>query len=190
GGLLESAVQIAGKFTPEGTIIAFTETRYGKKERKYFTAHGKIHHENLPLVILINRNSASGAEIVAGALKDLRRAVLIGERSFGKGSVQSVQAVDITIDPPVGIRLTTAKYYTPSARVIHKKGIEPDIPMTLTQEETDKVLFHQTTFRLPPDEQAKIPASNDRQIERARIILQGLLLNAKTTVSHAPAPQR
>ncbi|MEM9446054.1 MAG: S41 family peptidase [Verrucomicrobiota bacterium] len=173
GGLLDSAVQVAGKFTPKGTIIAFTETRF--EERKLFKAQGNTHYDKLPLILLINRNSASGAEIVAGALQDLGRALLIGERSFGKGSVQSIQPVDISIDPPVGIRLTTAKYYTPSKKVIHKVGITPDIEVNITRDNSDTIFLQQTAYRLPPNEKDKLLSIPDPQLDRAVAILKGLI---------------
>ena len=166
-------MQVAGKFTPKGTVIAFTETRF--EERKFFKAQGNTHYDKLPLILLINRNSASGAEIVAGALQDLGRALLIGERSFGKGSVQSIQPVDISIDPPVGIRLTTAKYYTPSKKVIHKVGISPDIEVNITRDMSDTIFLQQTAYRLPPNEKSKLLSIPDPQLDRAVAILKGLI---------------
>ena len=121
GGLLDQAVAVAGAFLDKGEIVS-TRSRHPEDTQR-FNAHGKDLTDGLPMVVLINDGSASASEIVAGALQDHRRAILLGTRSFGKGSVQTI----IPFPPYGAIRLTTARYYTPSGRSIQQVGIEPDI---------------------------------------------------------------
>ncbi|MDR1144642.1 MAG: S41 family peptidase [Verrucomicrobiales bacterium] len=188
GGLLEVAVQVAGKFTPEGTVIVTTEGRVGANRVAAHQARGREHWLQLPLVVLINRHSASGAEIVAGSLKDLRRAILIGETSYGKGSVQTVQPLDPSLNPPVALRLTTARYYTPSHNPINKVGIAPDIEMPVTPEQERAVLRKQNLYLLGADEQRALEAVRDEQLDRAVTVLQGVMLfNRRRVQAHAAA---
>ena len=121
GGLLDQAVAVAGDFLDKGEIVSTRARRPEDTQR--FNAHGPDLTAGLPLVVLINDGSASASEIVAGALQDHRRAILLGTRSFGKGSVQTI----IPLNGYGAIRLTTARYYTPSGRSIQAVGIEPDI---------------------------------------------------------------
>ena len=121
GGLLDQAVAVSDLFLNEGEIVS-TRSRNEEDTIKYNATKGDI-LEGLPIVVLINDGSASASEIVAGALQDHKRAVVMGQKSFGKGSVQSV----IPFSKYGAIRLTTARYYTPSGRSIQAKGIEPDI---------------------------------------------------------------
>lgn len=137
GGLLSSAVEVAQKFLKRGDLIVFTRARDGRIDRSY-SARPKKSFPKVPMAILINGYSASASEIVAGALQDHHRAVLVGEKSFGKGSVQSILPLN---DGALAIRLTTAKYYTPSERVIHENGIEPDIVVPMTAENWRNVVI-------------------------------------------------
>ena len=121
GGLLDQAVAVVGDFIDKGEIVS-TRSRHAEDTQRY-NAHGKDLANGLPIVVLINDGSASASEIVAGALQDHRRAVLMGTRSFGKGSVQTI----IPLPSHGAMRLTTARYYTPSGRSIQAVGIEPDI---------------------------------------------------------------
>jgi carboxyl-terminal processing protease len=121
GGLLDQAIQVADDFLDRGEIVS-TRTRRADDSQRWNARPGDI-AQGLPIVILINDGSASASEIVAGALQDHRRAVVLGVRSFGKGSVQTV----IPLQGNGAIRLTTALYYTPSGRSIQATGIEPDI---------------------------------------------------------------
>ncbi len=134
GGLLTEAVGVSDLFLPEGKLIVYTKTRKGEINR-YFARRKSVLPENMPLVVLINRGSASASEIVAGALQDHKRAVLVGERSFGKASVQNI----IPLEDGSAIKLTIAYYYTPLGRLINKKGIQPDIEVKMTEEQEEKL---------------------------------------------------
>ena len=122
GGLLDQAVKVADHFVPEGQMIVYTEGRE-KDSKMQFTAKKGGKEPNFPIVVLINGGSASASEIVAGALQDHKRAIIMGTQSFGKGSVQTI----IPLSDDSGLRLTTALYYTPKGRSIQAKGITPDI---------------------------------------------------------------
>ncbi|HED00583.1 MAG TPA: S41 family peptidase [Proteobacteria bacterium] len=121
GGLLEQAVKVADEFIEEG-IIVYTDGRI-KSQNVRFTAHEGEKPHPYPVIVLVNEGSASASEIVAGALQDHKKAIILGAQTFGKGSVQTV----IPLDDGSGLRLTTARYYTPGGRSIQAKGITPDI---------------------------------------------------------------
>jgi carboxyl-terminal processing protease len=121
GGLLDQAVMVSDAFLERGEIVSTRGRRADEVQR--FSAKAGDLTEGQPLIVLLNGGSASASEIVAGALQDHRRATLVGTRSFGKGSVQTI----IPIGSQGAIRLTTARYYTPSGRSIQAKGIDPDI---------------------------------------------------------------
>ena len=121
GGLLEQAVSVSDSFLDSGELLSIRGRR-ADHTRSFSARNGDLAN-GMPMVVLINGGSASGAEIVAGALQDQKRAIVIGERSFGKGTVQSI----ISLGEQGGLKLTTARYYTPSGRSIELKGIDPDI---------------------------------------------------------------
>jgi carboxyl-terminal processing protease len=122
GGLLNQAIEITNAFVDKGEIVS-TRGRNTDQQQSYSARPGVNLAENKPLVVLINGGSASASEIVSGALQDLKRATLIGTRSFGKGSVQTI----LPLGEDGALKLTTARYYTPSGRSIQAKGIEPDV---------------------------------------------------------------
>jgi len=124
GGLLNSAIDITSQFLPKGKLVVYTKTRAGEKS-EFLTEGDKSF--TLPMIVLVNQGSASASEIVAGALKDWNRAVILGTQTFGKGSVQTV----IPLSDGSGLRLTTAKYYTPKGISIQNTGITPDIVVKL-----------------------------------------------------------
>ncbi len=192
GGLLDSAVDVAGKFLPANTVIVSTRGRVADQSQE-FRARTHRDHPAYPIALLINGYSASGAEIMAGALKDLNRAILVGETTFGKGSVQTVQP----LGNGVGLRLTMAKYYTPDKKSIHGVGISPDISVPVTDEEARRVDLAQEKRPLTPEEQAEVAKAQDRQLERAVSSLrsvriynerQAALNAAPKTTTEAKAP--
>ncbi|MCX5790165.1 MAG: S41 family peptidase [Elusimicrobia bacterium] len=177
GGLLSAAVEVGADFLSDGKLIVYTQGRRAEN-RQDFKANAKAPYGSTPMVVLINRGSASGSEIVAGALQDHHRAVVIGDRSFGKASVQSV----IPLSDGSGLRLTVARYYTPSGRSIardEKKdtgGIAPDIMVTVSRE-TELKLMAQSDEIYAPGQKPKSAAKPEEQVkdevlERAMEILK------------------
>ena len=139
GGRLDAAIKVADLFLDEGVIVSVkgrTGAAHVERAKKAGT------HPNYPMVVLVNQSSASASEIVAGALRDHHRAVLVGEKTFGKGSVQTLRDVRIG-DEVAGLKLTTAYYYTPSGQCIHKIGIDPDIKVAMDLEVLSEVLRRQ-----------------------------------------------
>jgi carboxyl-terminal processing protease len=122
GGLLNQAVEVTDRFLNKENLIVYTKGRSDEQNMR-FTSHDKVAGVSYPLIVLVNGGSASASEIVAGALQDLNRAIILGTQTFGKGSVQTI----IPLSDGSALRLTTARYYTPSGRVIQENGIEPDI---------------------------------------------------------------
>lgn len=122
GGLLDVAVKITGRFIPADKMVVYTKGRQ-KEQNLEFLSDSKNAITDIPLAVLINEGSASGSEILAGALQDYKRAMIIGTKSFGKGSVQTL----IPLSDGSALRLTTSHYFTPSGKIIHEKGVTPDI---------------------------------------------------------------
>ncbi|MDC3028609.1 S41 family peptidase [Candidatus Pelagibacter sp.] len=149
GGLLSQAIRISDFFLDNGEIVS-TKSRKASENRKWFAKKGDITNGK-SLIVLINYGSASASEIVAGALKDHKRAILLGENSFGKGSVQSI----IPLNNNGAIRLTIAKYYLPSGKSISEVGVSPDIEIS---EESDDF---------------KIKTETDNQLNYAIKLLNG-----------------
>ncbi len=138
GGLLDQAVKVADLFINKGVIVS-TKGR-DNQEQMVFAAHQEGGPNNYPMVVLVNGGSASGSEIVAGALQDHKRAIILGTTTFGKGSVQTI----LPLPDGAGIRLTTAKYYTPSGSSIQAKGIKPDMVVPFTAAAETKAETQQT----------------------------------------------
>lgn len=184
GGLLVSAVDVSQKFLKRGAKIVSTKGRSGGGLQSEYEAKGEVHYLDYPIVVLVNGGSASASEIVAGALQDHRRAILIGEKTFGKGSVQSIQP----LEDGSAIRLTTAKYYTPSGRMIHEKGIEPDVVIPMSAEQWQKVQIKRSRAELGNEEQGDIKLDlehvTDTQLERAIDVLKGIRLFQSRADSH------
>jgi len=182
GGLLDQAVQVCEKFLPAGQLIVSTEGRDSKTKSTYH-ARGRGKHPAYPVVVLVNNGSASASEIVAGCLQDcttdrICKAIVVGEQTFGKGSVQSI----LPLQDGSALRLTTAKYYTPSHKVIHEKGITPDIIVAMSDEEMRDVLLQRTPGgieSLPEKDQERVKNARDPQLERAMDLLKGISLYTK-----------
>lgn len=167
GGVLGSAVDVCSLFLEDGALVVSTEGRREFQRETHEAGDGKKFLE-LPLVILINEHAASASEIMAGCLQDYKVAALVGEKSFGKGSVQRL----IPLEDGSAVKLTVAKYYTPSRRVIDGKGIEPDHLVAINDEDSRK-LYERRSRRIPGTEQ---PPSEDDiadlQLEKAAEVLK------------------
>ncbi|HXP30497.1 MAG TPA: S41 family peptidase [Stellaceae bacterium] len=144
GGLLDESVRVASDFFDGGTVVS-TRGRESDDDHVYHAPPGGDRLKGVPMVVLINGASASASEIVAGALQDRHRAVIVGTRSFGKGSVQTI----IPLDGHGALRLTTARYYTPSGRSIQEHGIAPDVRVLLPKDEqsAEEELIHESDLR-------------------------------------------
>ncbi|MFC1497689.1 S41 family peptidase [Verrucomicrobiota bacterium] len=176
GGLLRSAIEVSQKLLKEQQLIVSTKGREGVYDKVLSRARGKYHYEDFDVAILINRWSASAAEIVAGALKDNKRAVLVGSTSFGKGSVQSI--IKLKSDKESAIRMTTQLYYTPSGKQIHDKGIDPDILVYVSPAEWRKVQIRRAHIENPKhfadEDKEKYQDVVDHELQRAVDLLRAL----------------
>lgn len=188
GGLLNVAIKITEEFLPPDQVIVSTKGRRRSQNTETKSTNSR-HLVDWPMVVLINEGSASGSEILAGALQDNKRAIIVGTKSFGKGSVQSV----IPLPDGSGLRLTTSKYFTPSGNSIHGTGIEPDIsidyvpPAEEPEEDNDKKIdkiFEDIEFQDAKDkEKLKISKKElevreilmaDNQVQSAISVLKGI----------------
>jgi carboxyl-terminal processing protease len=185
GGLLEQAVDVCEKFLPRGQLVVTTEGRNAAQNSSRFANGHGDELKGMPMVVLVNLGSASASEIVAGCLQDVKRAIVLGEKSFGKGSVQSI----LPLQDGSALRLTTAKYYTPSHKVIHEEGITPDIPVPLTDEEDRDIQLQHSPGgleSLSDKDRDRITNTHDPQLERAMDLLKAITL----FTDRAPAPER
>jgi len=182
GGLLESAVEVASQFLPPNSMVVSTEGRVASQNRIYRTPENAVQRPGYPMAVVVNAGSASAAEILAGALKDLRRAVIVGETTFGKGSVQSV----IPLADGTAIRLTTARYFTPSRQLIHENGIQPTIRATLSSEQSRLLSMQHRYEQLDERERAELAAFIDPQLERAAETLKAVVLFSARSTQQAP----
>jgi len=186
GGLLDQAVKVADRFIESGLIVSMEGRREDQKMK--FFAHSQGTIARYPLIVLVNGGSASASEIVAGAIQDHGRGILVGTQTFGKGSVQTI----FPLKDGSGLRLTTARYFTPNGRSIQAKGIIPDILVkpALSEEEKVTPLPKQpmekdlerhlietekgppTEKEKPKKEEAKAKKPSDPQLERALELLK------------------
>ena len=158
GGLLSVAVRIADEILPKGKLIVYTKGRYERNNEKFYSTSDPVVPEDLPIVLIVNKGSASASEILTGALRDNNRALAVGDKTFGKASVQTL----IPLPDGSGVKLTTAHYYTPSGKLIMNKGIMPDIVVKVTDEE----------------EIERIKAERDAKIEGKKVEIKDPQLDA------------
>jgi carboxyl-terminal processing protease len=184
GGLLDAAVEVVEPFFRKKELIVYTKGRK-PSDREEFRAESDGQPIALPMAVLINAGSASAAEIVTGALKDTGRAIVVGERSFGKGSVQSV----FKLENGEGLRLTTARYFTPGGGTIHERGITPHVEVVMTPEEDTKLARQRARADLTDPkafrERFGFEPVTDRQLETAVAMLKGVRLFSPRIVARA-----
>ena len=186
GGLLNSAVDVSAQFLPPNTKVVSTQGRVASQQHDYSTSGAKKERPNFPMVVLINEGSASGAEIVAGALKDLHRAVLVGETTFGKGSVQNV----MQLPDGSAVRFTTAKYYTPSKQVIQGNGVTPNIRVAVTADQERTLSALRNSGNMKPEDEKGIIKARDPQMLRAIDALKGVMIYAQENAPKAQAVKK
>jgi len=169
GGLLTAAVEVTEKFLESGKLVVYTEGRV-RNQNMRFSSNAKRVFSDFPIVVLVNQGSASASEIVAGALQDWGRAVVIGTQSFGKGSVQTI----IPLSDGSGLRLTTAKYFTPKGRSIHGKGITPDIVVEVPKPAPVAAGADAPVPTPPVSETPQEQLKRDPQLQRALDLLKAM----------------
>ena len=171
GGLVQSAIDTCGIFLPPKTMVVYTEGRDAGSHQEFYTDTAAKPRLNFPMVILVNNESASASEIVAGAMKDLRRAIIVGQTTFGKGLVQA----QFELPDGSGMRLTVARYFMPNHETIQEKGIKPDILSTMNRDQERALLLRQRGSFLNPAEKELVAHQKDEQLDRAVDALKGLL---------------
>src|SRR5437899_6352096 len=186
GGLLNSAVDVCAQFLPPNTKVVSTQGRVASQQHDYSTSGARKERPPFPMALLINEGSASGAEIVSGALKDLHRAILVGETTFGKGSVQNV----MQLPDGSAVRFTTAKYYTPSKQVIQGNGVAPNIRVAMTAEQERSLFALRNAENVKPDEEKNIIKAKDPQTLRAIDALKGVMIYAQQNAPRGEAVKK
>jgi len=169
GGDLNETVKILGLFLPPGTTVVTTRGREGEAAEPMKTPDRQRRKRDYPLVVLINRMSASASELTAGALQDLKRASVVGELSYGKGSVQNI----IPMGGGTALRLTIATYHTPSGNTPHRKGITPDVVVGIDETNRANFLKRCQIDTLHPEQRKEIDAWEDPVIKAAIAKLEG-----------------
>jgi carboxyl-terminal processing protease len=224
GGLLKEAIEVSNLFLPKGKIIVSTKGRMKNQNQEFRAENDPV--TDLPMIVLVNRSSASASEIVAGALKDHKRAIIMGPkgtRTYGKGSVQTIEEISHSFEKdengnyrPAAIRLTTAKYYTPSGISIDKIGVTPDVAVELPKGHEVDLLRHGLYGDPSMDEeemtttpskfswkntkvedskssqaQAAKPATpSDEENDDDQATLEGSAVKSKTEETSAPEPAK
>ncbi|MEP6811089.1 MAG: S41 family peptidase, partial [Chthoniobacterales bacterium] len=186
GGLLNSAVDVCAQFLPPSTMVVSTQGRAASQQSEYTTSSTSKQRPRFPMTVLVNEGSASGAEIVAGALKDLNRAILVGETTFGKGSVQNV----MQLPDGSALRITTAKYYTPSKQVINAQGVTPNIRVPISAEQERALFSARSSENLKPEEEKILIKTKDTQMMRAIDALKGVMIYAQETAPKADSAKK
>src|SRR5437762_2747933 len=186
GGLLNSAVDVCAQFLPPNTKVVSTQGRVASQQHDYSTSGARKERPNFPMAVLINEASASGAEIAAGALKDLHRAILVGETTFGKGSVQNV----MQLPDGSAVRFTTAKYYTPGKQVIQGNGVTPNIRVAMTAEEERSLFALRSAGNVKSEDEKTIIKAKDPQMRRAIDALKGVMIYAQENAPKAEAVKK
>ncbi|PYJ17541.1 MAG: carboxyl-terminal protease [Verrucomicrobia bacterium] len=186
GGLLNSAVDVCAQFLPPNTKVVSTQGRVASQQHDYATSGAKKERPNFPMALLINEGSASGAEIVSGALKDLHRAILVGETTFGKGSVQNV----MQLPDGSAVRFTTAKYYTPGKQVRQGNGVAPNIRVAMTPEQERALFALRNAENVKPEDERNIIKAKDPQTLRAIDALKGVMIYAQQNAPKAEAVKK
>ncbi|MEI6211104.1 MAG: S41 family peptidase [bacterium] len=176
GGLLATAVEVTSLLLPKGTEIVSVRGRDGTRSEERHVSNGPLHLTDLPTAVLVNSHSASASEIMAGALQDHHRAVIVGETTFGKASVQNV--LRLSTRPDCAVRLTTAHYYTPAGRMIHGKGIVPDISIEVPLSKWRSIVIKRAYAEMPEIYPAatreKVEDVPDEQLNRAIDVVIGV----------------
>jgi carboxyl-terminal processing protease len=183
GGLLNSAVDVCAQFLPPNTEVVSTQGRVASQQRQYTTPSTAKERPHFPMAVLANEGSASGAEIVCGALKDLHRAVIVGETTFGKGSVQNV----MQLPDGSALRFTTAKYYTPSKQVIHANGVSPNIRVPMSTDQERALFALRSDANVKPEQDKEIIKTRDPQMLRAIDALKGVMIYAEQNATKPDA---
>jgi carboxyl-terminal processing protease len=174
GGLLDAAIEVCSEFFDKDELVAYTQGRTPESRENHYSTNGH-RRRTYPIAIVVNGGTASAAEIVAGAMRDTKRAVIVGEKTFGKGSVQSV----IELDNGEGLRLTTARYYTPSGVTIHEKGIAPQVEIEVSPDDEARIRVQQSRPDLAASAEEEFKPIPDVQLTAAEEVLTGVLATGK-----------